>query len=66
MALAVVGGKDYTVTDYCVPCGICRQVMREFAEPDHMQVIVAKSVTDYKAMSLAELLPMSFGPNMLG
>ena len=66
VALAVVGGKDYTVTDYCVPCGICRQVMREFAEPDHMQVIVAKSVTDYKAMSLAELLPMSFGPNMLG
>ena len=30
IAIAVVGGADYKVSDYCAPCGICRQVMRGF------------------------------------
>ncbi|MBR7080451.1 MAG: cytidine deaminase, partial [Treponema sp.] len=29
-AIAIVGGPNYQVKDYCAPCGICRQVMREF------------------------------------
>ena len=29
-AIAIVGGKDGKAQDYCAPCGICRQVMREF------------------------------------
>ncbi len=64
-AVAVVGGKNGTVTDYCFPCGICRQVMREFAEPQKMKVIIAKSVDDYREMTLADLLPESFGPEAL-
>ena len=65
-AVAIVGGPNYQVKDYCAPCGICRQVMREFCNPQEMRVIVAKSPTDFKEMSLEELLPLSFGPDALG
>lgn len=64
-AIAIVGGPEYTIRDYCAPCGICRQVMREFCDPKEMKVILAKSVTDYKELTLEELLPLSFGPDDL-
>ncbi len=66
VAIAIVGGPNYTVRDYCPPCGLSRQVIREFYKPDVTRVIVAKSKDDYKEMSLDELLPQSFGPNNLG
>ena len=65
VAIAIVGGPNYEVHDYCAPCGICRQVMREFSNPEKMRVIIAKSTTDFKEMSLEELLPESFGPDAL-
>lgn len=65
VAIAIVGGPDYTIKDYCAPCGICRQVMREFCIPEDMHVIIAKSENDYKDMTLEELLPESFGPEAL-
>ena len=64
-AIAIVGGADYKVHDYCAPCGICRQVMREFSDPKQMKVIIAVSSTKYKEMTLEELLPESFGPSNL-
>ena len=64
-AIAIVGGPHYGIRDYCAPCGICRQVMREFGDPAKMRVIFAKSPSDYKDMSLEELLPESFGPDSL-
>ena len=48
------------------PCGICRQVMREFCDPKAFKVIVAKSVEDYREYTREELLPESFGPECLG
>ena len=65
VALAVAGGRDGEVTDYCPPCGICRQVMREFARPESFRVLVARSATDYRAYALSELLPEGFGPENL-
>ena len=64
-AIAIVGGKDDIVSDYCTPCGVCRQVMREFADPAKLTVIAAKSVDDYKEFTLEQLLPESFGPEFL-
>lgn len=65
VAVAIVGGPNYTIKDYCAPCGVCRQVMREFCKPNNMLVIFAKSPEDYKEMTLEELLPESFGPEAL-
>ena len=65
VAIAIVGGKDYKISDYCAPCGICRQVMREFSDPPQMKVIIAISPTEYKEMTLEDLLPISFGPSHL-
>ena len=55
--------KAIAVTE--TPCGICRQVMREFCDPKAFKVIVAKSAEDYKVFTLEELLPESFGPEHL-
>lgn len=57
-AIAVVGDADFTY-----PCGVCRQVMREFGKD--LNIIVAKSEEDYKEYSLEDLLPHSFGPEDL-
>ena len=65
-AIAVVGGKEgVEELNYCAPCGVCRQVMREFCEPEKFEVIMAKNTSDYKVFTLEELLPMSFGPEDL-
>lgn len=60
--IVIVGGKDGELTDYCAPCGICRQVMMEFCKPDEFQIILAKTPEDYKVYTLEELLPLGFGP----
>lgn len=62
--IAIVGGNNGVITDYVTPCGVCRQVLREFCD-DEFVIIVAKSENDYKEYSLIELLPQSFGANML-
>lgn len=64
-AIAICGGVNGVITDYCAPCGVCRQVMREFCDSDELLVILAKSEDDYKIFTLAELLPESFGPSSL-
>ncbi len=63
-AIAICGGRNGVVTDYCPPCGVCRQVMQEFCGPDFL-VIMAKSEGEYIERTLAELLPLSFGAGML-
>lgn len=61
-AICIVGGKDGVLTGYTAPCGVCRQVMMEFCNPDAFQIILAVSKEDYKIFTLKELLPLGFGP----
>ncbi len=63
--IAVVGSKEGEVTDYAAPCGVCRQVMREFCNPEEFEVILAISPEKYQVFKLEELLPMGFGPENL-
>ena len=49
--------------DFCAPCGVCRQVLREFA-PD-IEVICLNGKGEEKVFTLSELLPHSFGPEFL-
>lgn len=61
-AICVVGGKDGILTDYTAPCGVCRQVMMEFCDPDEFWIILAADTENYQIFTLRELLPMGFGP----
>ncbi len=63
--IVIAGGPDQGAIQYAFPCGICRQVMREFCDPETFLVTIAKSTEDYKTYTLAELLPESFGPENL-
>ncbi len=57
-AIAVVGGPaDVETPSAGTPCGVCRQVMMEFCDPDDFLVILADEV-----MTLKEILPLGFGP----
>ena len=49
--------------DFCVPCGVCRQVMREFAPG--IEVICLNGKGEEQVFTLSELLPHSFGPEFL-
>lgn len=58
-AIAVVGGKNGKIENFCPPCGVCRQVLAEFCKKD-FEIILAKSTNEYKIMTLEQLLPESF------
>lgn len=60
-AIAIAGGrKEAQSLEYCAPCGICRQVMSEFCDPDAFLVILPRSEEDYKSYTLGQLLPLGF------
>lgn len=61
-AIAVVGGDEGKLPlSHCMPCGVCRQVMREFCD-DGFFIISAISEEDYESLTLTDLLPHSFSP----
>jgi len=64
-AIAIVGGKMGIIKDFFPPCGVCRQVLREFVDPKTFLVILARTEEDYAIYSLEALLPLSFGPEHL-
>lgn len=64
-AICIVGGKNGVLTEYAAPCGVCRQVMMEFCDPETFQIILATSMEQYEVFTLRELLPLGFGPGNL-
>ena len=60
-AICVVGGPEGRLTEYTPPCGVCRQVMMEFCNPEEFKIILAVGREDYKIYTLKELLPLGFG-----
>ena len=70
-AIAICGGRSIhgeeclPTAEQFPPCGVCRQVMREFCRDD-FEIILVTSDKVY-SYTLSELLPVSFGPdNMTG
>lgn len=59
LAIAIAGNSA------AWPCGICRQVLREFACGPEMPVIVGATGGEFRVRTLEELLPESFGPEYL-
>ena len=57
-AIAIAGGPGGEVTSICPPCGICRQVLSEFCEPD-MPVFLARG-DGYEEYEFKDLLPLAF------
>ena len=60
-AIAIVGGYDGNTEKPCAPCGTCRQVLREFCDPDTFLILLGYD-DGYDEYTLSELLPESFGP----
>ncbi|MBP5453901.1 MAG: cytidine deaminase [Lachnospiraceae bacterium] len=64
--IAIVGGKvGEKIEKYAYPCGVCRQVMREFCDVETFEVISALNEDVYQKNLLKELLPFGFGPENL-
>ena len=64
-AIAIAGGPGLEPPgDFAPPCGVCRQVMREFC-PGDFEIVLARSQEDYEVHTLEKLLPLSFEPENL-
>lgn len=61
MAIAIAGGKKgMQIDELCAPCGVCRQVMAEFCDPNAFDVILVKTETDYQTHKLKDIFPLGF------
>ena len=60
-AIAVCGGKDGVISGAFPPCGVCRQVMREFCGDDFKILMV--NADGFQEVTLSQLLPHSFSPS---
>lgn len=63
-AIAVCGGKNGVIADLCPPCGICRQVLREFCD-DAFQVYLTDGQGNISTYTLSQLLPHSFSTDSM-
>ena len=63
-AISIIGHRrGENVSEFCAPCGICRQVMSEFASDDFTILLYdGKDIAEY---TMSELLPLSFDKSML-
>ena len=59
VSIAVCGGKDGILTGAFPPCGVCRQVMRDFCRDDFLIYLVGAEES-FETVTLSQLLPYSF------
>lgn len=60
-AIAIVGGpKERAPEDFCAPCGVCRQVLAEFCDPEIFKIILMNGDGEIREYLLKELLPLGF------
>lgn len=68
-AIAIVGGaEDAKELSACAPCGVCRQVMKEFCRDDFSVILGKRSATgeiSWDEYKMKDLLPLGFGPENL-
>ena len=60
-AICIVGGMNGIAVEYTAPCGVCRQVMMEFCDPETFRIILAIDKEHYDIYTLKDLLPLGFG-----
>jgi len=63
-AIAIAGWKEGETAGFAYPCGVCRQVMMEFCDPNTFKVLVTDGEI-VSAMFLGEIFPYGFGPGDL-
>ena len=66
-AIAIVGNKKGAPEEeweFCTPCGVCRQVLLEFVDPQKFEILLGKG-KEIRKFTLSQLLPESFSPSML-
>ena len=64
--IAVVGAPDGQEADILTaPCGVCRQVMLEFCDPEPFVVIMPDGKGGALEVLLKDLVPYGFGPDNL-
>ncbi len=62
-SIAICGGKDGVIDGVFPPCGVCRQVMREFCGDEFLLYLATKD--GIETYTLKELLPVSFRPETI-
>lgn len=61
LKIAVAGGKNGEINGIFAPCGVCRQVLREFCSDD-FEILLGETKDEFKKVTLKDLLPLSFSP----
>ena len=60
-AIAIVGGPvEKEPEEFCAPCGVCRQVMAEFCDPEIFRIVLMNGKGEIREYLLKELLPLGF------
>ena len=58
--IAVVGGPEgQEISQFCAPCGVCRQVMSEFCDGDSFEILLSDG-KEIKIYKLKDILPLAF------
>lgn len=57
-AIAIVGGREGEIAEFCAPCGVCRQVIAEFCS-DGFKIVLGNE-NKFEVYTLEKLLPFAF------